>query len=259
MSDAVRAAIEARDVSVARGKIRAVQGVSLRAAYGSVLAIVGPNGAGKSSLVRALAGLLPCAGSIQIDGQELTRLGTRERARRIAWVPQQSLIQADLSVAELVAQGRFAHARKWNPFSSQPEPAVQKALELTDVVHLRDRSFSHLSGGEQRRVLIARALATEARILLLDEPTAGLDVAHVLRTHALLRELARTGHAVVCVLHDLCDVEQHADQVALLEGSRLVALGSPTDVLVEQNLARVYGVRRAAEARTSFHLLEPTP
>jgi iron complex transport system ATP-binding protein len=107
--------------------------------------------------------------------------------------------------------------------------------------------------------LIARALATEARILLLDEPTAGLDVAHVLRTHALMRELARAGHAVVCVLHDLGDVEQHADRVALLSKGNLVSLGAAADALDEPHLREVYGVRRTGEARTSFHLLEHAP
>jgi len=249
-------AIVARELGVARGKRSVLHGVNLRADYGAVLAVVGPNGAGKSSLVKAMAGLLPCTGSLQIDGRDIGSFAVRDRSRRIAWVPQQSLIQAELSVIELVAQGRFAHDSGFGG-ARHRDPAVQHALAVTDVAHLQGRSFSRLSGGEQRRVLIARALATEARILLLDEPTAGLDVAHVLRTHALLRELARAGRAVVCVLHDLNDVERHADQVALLSEGRLVAFGPPSEALAEAHVQRVYGVCRADAARTNFRLLEP--
>jgi iron complex transport system ATP-binding protein len=194
---------------------------------------------------------------VHVDGQELTELSATERARRIAWVPQQSSMQADLSVAELVSHGRFSHGSRWFRRAAPLEPVVQRALQVTDVAHLKNRAFNRLSGGEQRRVLIARALATEARILLLDEPTAGLDVAHVLRTHALLRDLARAGHAVVCVLHDLVDVELHADQVALLARGELIALGTPERALTEHRLEQIYGVRRSRERVARFLLAEP--
>ncbi len=249
-------ALRAQHLHVTRGARPVVRDVGLSAHYGSVLAIVGPNGAGKSSLVKALAGLLPFSGTVHVDGRELTKLSPTERARRIAWVPQQSSMQADLSVAELVGHGRFSHGSRWFRRAAPLDPVVQRALRVTDVAHLKHRAFNRLSGGEQRRALIARALATEARILLLDEPTAGLDVAHVLRTHALLRELARAGHAVVCVLHDLGDVERHADQVALLVRGEVAAFGAPERALSERRLEQVYGVRRSEETVARFLLAE---
>ncbi|HEX5659550.1 MAG TPA: ABC transporter ATP-binding protein, partial [Polyangiales bacterium] len=167
-------ALRADRVHVLRGKRSVVRNVSFTASFGAVTAIIGPNGAGKSSLLRALNGLLPHQGTIVSEGREVRELSPRERARRIAYVPQQSQLMANMSVRETVAQGRFAHSSGWMQVDTNAAP-VQRALDDAHVRQLAERPFNALSGGEQRRVLLARALATEAPILLLDEPTAGLD------------------------------------------------------------------------------------
>ncbi len=235
-------ALQVRSVSVLRGKRTVVRDVTFAAAYGSVTAIVGPNGAGKSSLLRALNGLLPHHGSILVQGEEVRQLAIPERARRIGYVPQHTQLSADLTVREVVAQARFAHSRAWQQPDLQARP-IARALEEAHVSGLAERPYNRLSGGEQRRVLLARALATEAKILLLDEPTAGVDLAHVLRFHALVRGLAERGLAVISVLHDLLDVYHHADRALLLSRGELALEGPAADVIRSVELSRVYGVR----------------
>jgi iron complex transport system ATP-binding protein len=252
-------ALIADDVSVRRVGRAVVEKVSLRAAYGSVTALIGPNGAGKSTLLRALIGILPYEGSVRVAGREVRGMAPRERAREVAYVPQQSLLNANIRVREVVAQGRFAHAGGWGRSAARSDARVVLALSEAEVSHLAERAFSKLSGGEQRRVLLARALATEARVLLLDEPTAGLDVAQVLRFHALMRALAERGLAVVSVLHDLLDVHQYADQAVLLAQGKLQLAGAAQQVVRSQVAERVYGVRMSADAAVPFQLVEASP
>jgi iron complex transport system ATP-binding protein len=249
-------ALVAERVSVRLGGRAVVDEVSLHAAHGAVLALIGPNGAGKSSLLRALAGLVPCTGTITLMGENMASLASHARARAVAYVPQQSQLRAHLSVREVVAQGRHPHHTFRLRAPSESEPAVEHALAATGVVELAGRSFLHLSGGEQRRVLLARAIATEAPVLLLDEPTAGLDVAHVLAFHALVRELACAGRCVVFVMHDLGDVRRHADHAVLLSAGRAFAQGPVSEVLAAEPIARVYGVRVEENAAPRFHLAE---
>jgi iron complex transport system ATP-binding protein len=249
-------ALVADRVSVQLGGRPVVSEVSLRAEPAAVLALVGPNGAGKSSLLRALAGLLPCSGQIIFRGESIAALAPTLRARAIAYVPQQSALRAHLSVREVVAQGRHAHHGFSLRAPPAREPAVEHALAATGLAELAARSFLHLSGGEQRRVLLARAIATEAPVLLLDEPTAGLDVAHVLTFHALVRELAREGRAIVFVMHDLGDVRRHADRAVLLASGRVAAEGPVAEVLSAEPISRVYGVRIEEQAAPRFHLPE---
>jgi iron complex transport system ATP-binding protein len=251
-------ALVAKMVSVELGGRQVVRNVSLRAEHGAVLALIGPNGAGKSSLLKALAGLVPCSGSVEVEGVEVSSLEPRARARAIAYVPQQTSLRAHLSVREVVLQGRFAH----QPFRLRPppaqEPIVERALRATGVAALAARSFVHLSGGEQRRVLLARAIATEARVLLLDEPTAGLDVSHALTFHALVRDLARSGCSVIFVMHDLGEVRRHADRALLMHQGQAVTEGPSGDVLSAAPIERVYGVEMEENAAPRFHLTRPT-
>src|SRR4051812_3813585 len=210
------AELVAENVSVLRGDKQVVSGVSLQASAGEVLAVLGPNGAGKSSLLRALAGLLPFSGSVRLDGVEYSSLAPRERARRLAFVPQQTALRSALPVRDVVAQGRYMHRSAFGASGAHDREAVARALEVCDIAGFADRAFTTLSFGEQRRVLIARALATGARIVCLDEPTASLDVHHVLRLHTLLRRLASEGFTIIAVLHPLDDALRHADRALLL-------------------------------------------
>ena len=191
--------------------------VTFHADYGSVLAILGPNGAGKSTLLRALAGLLAYEGAIALDGAELSGLSRREIGRRIAFVPQRTQLTSRLPVWTVVSHGRYAHRGGLAQLSARDERAIESAMLRADVAHLAAREFPQLSAGEQRRVLLARALATEARVLLLDEPTASLDIPHALSLFETLRGLAESGHCVVIVLHQLDDALRFTDRALLLQ------------------------------------------
>jgi iron complex transport system ATP-binding protein len=220
-----------------------------------LLAVAGPNGAGKSTLLKALLGLLPAEGSIEVAGKPLDRLSPRERARLVAYVPQRSALATGVSVRDVVWQARFAHRRSWlAELRADASDWVERALERTGLVAFAGRAFDTLSGGEQRRVLLARALASGARILLLDEPTAGLDVAHVLRFYQLLGALRDEGYALVCVLHDLADVMRHADRVLLLKHGVSAASGPTAEALTAEAVRAVYSVHTRENASLGFSL-----
>jgi iron complex transport system ATP-binding protein len=239
--------IEARGLSVRRGAAAVLDRVDLVASPGALLAITGPNGAGKTTLLKALLGLVPASGEVRVEGAPLASLGAAERARRIGYVPQRSGLAAALAVEDVVAQARFARAEG-------AAARVEGALGRAGVAHLRARSFDTLSGGEQRSVLLARALASGARALLLDEPTAGLDVAQVLRFFALLGTLKREGYTLVCVLHDLVDVHRHAEHTLLLQRGRVLAAGLTGEVLTTTALRDVYGVHTHHGVALGFSL-----
>jgi iron complex transport system ATP-binding protein len=234
-------------VTLARGGRDVLADINLTVAAGEVLAVIGPNGSGKSSLVMAAAGLLaPTAGAVAVHGRPLATLPARERARLVAYVPQRSELVAPLSVNAVVAMGRYAAgpASAGSAFTTgaTDAAAVAAALGLVDAAHLAGRSFAELSGGEAQRVLLARALATGARILLLDEPTSALDIGHRLALAALLRARAAAGDAVLVALHDLAEAHALADRVALLHDGRLAALGPPAEVIAPAPVRAVYGV-----------------
>jgi iron complex transport system ATP-binding protein len=214
-------------------------------------------GAGKSTLLRALCGLLPYTGSVLLEGRQARSLSARERARCMAFVPQASALRSALAVRDVVAQGRYAHRGSFAAEGAHDRRAIERALDVCDVAPFARRAFTTLSAGEQRRVLIARALATEARILCLDEPTASLDVAHVLRLHGLLRELARGGVAVIAALHSLDDALRHTDRALLLSRGRCVHHGPVAEVVADGVVREVYAVTMRERDALGFHLLEP--
>jgi iron complex transport system ATP-binding protein len=246
-------AIAAAAVSVRRGARDILAAVSIEVAYGSIAAVVGPNGAGKSTLIKTIAGLTQYTGSISIDGADGARMTMGDRARALAYVPQRSLLLDGLSVYDVVAQARYAHRRTFGRVDARDAP-VERALERTSLGDVAERAYHTLSGGEQRRVLLARALATGARILLFDEPTAGLDVAHALRFFALLDQLRAEGCAVVCALHDLGDVRRHADVALLLDRGRGVAYGPAREALSAARIEEVYGVHIHEGVAAGFSL-----
>ncbi|MCB9508352.1 MAG: ABC transporter ATP-binding protein [Myxococcales bacterium] len=245
--------LDVRDLRVShRSGPEVVRGVSLSAPRGAVTALIGPNGAGKTTLLRALVGLLPCSGSAVLDGADLGALAAPERARRVGYVPQRTRLVARMNVRGVVDLGRFAHRGAWRRGGAADREAVDRAMEQTGVAPLADRAFVELSGGEQQRVLLARALATGASALLLDEPTASLDVRHALELHALLRRLADDGAVVVVVMHDLGEVREHADHVVLLDGGKVSAAGPAADVVSADPIAGVYRVRLLDGVRPGY-------
>ena len=227
-------------VSVSLGSTPIVADVSATLDRGLV-GLIGPNGAGKSSLVRAIVGLLPHDGIIAIDGSPVANMLPRDRARRIAYLPQGQAIHWPLSVARLVALGRLPHLAPLSRITAADDAAIERAMARTDTLALRDRPVDTLSGGERARVLLARALAVEAPILLADEPLAALDPAHQLDLMALLRAEADAGTLVVAVLHDL-SLAARCDRLLLLDRGRLVVDDTPGGVLTPNRIAEVYGV-----------------
>jgi len=224
------------------GDVRAVQGVDLALQDGELLVVVGPNGSGKSTLLRLFAGLLaPQRGQVRLDGGPLGSLPPRERARRLAVVPQALAALPETSVQAFVLAGRYAHIDRWRGATAGDHEAVRAALAAADVAELSGRPMTDLSGGQRQRVLVARALAQQAPRLLVDEPTAALDLHHQLRVFELLARLAREGRAVLVVTHDANLASQFATRVALLHEGRLAALGSPAQVLRREVLEPVYG------------------
>jgi len=244
---AAPARIAAEGVTALAGRHPAVRGVDLRLNAGEVLGLIGANGAGKTTLLRALLRLAPVtAGRICLDGRDITRAPPHTVAREMAYLPQERAVHWPLRVDRLVALGRMPYARPGlmaGGESPADRAAVDSALARTDTWHLRHRAADALSGGERARVLLARALAVEAPVLLADEPVAGLDPYHQLAVMELLRDAAAKGAAVALVGHDLSLAARFCDRLVLLHGGEVAATGPPSSVLSDANLARVYGVR----------------
>jgi iron complex transport system ATP-binding protein len=239
-------------VTVTFGARVAVAGASFTATCGSITAILGPNGAGKTTLLRAIAGLVPYDGMIRVDGVDARRLDLRARARHIGYVPQQSRLDAPLSAYDVVAQGRYAYQDGLARHSAADRAAIDDALRRADATAFAERSFVELSHGQRKRVLIARALATGARLVLFDEPTASLDIGHVLAFFRLARELASAGTAVVIVLHDLDEARRHCDAAVLMQAGRVAACGGIAEVIASEPVRRVYGVELVANDALGF-------
>ena len=236
------ALLQARDVTVRLGKAAVVENASLPLHAGELVALVGPNGAGKTTLMRALAGLLPAEGAITFSGEPLETLGRRRRARAVAYLPQGHVFHWPMHVDAVVALGRYPHGDPFSTPSPQDRAAVSRALERTATTAFADRSVITLSGGERARVALARAHATEAPVLLADEPTASLDPRHQLIVMDLLRQAARDGGAVLAILHDLTLAARFADRVLVMDRGKIVADAAPAEALSPQRIAQVFGV-----------------
>jgi ABC-type cobalamin/Fe3+-siderophores transport system ATPase subunit len=218
--------------------------VSLSMQSGEVVALVGPNGAGKSTLIRAVSGVVPLQhGDVRINGSLLSRLSSMERARYLAVVPQARSLPPAFTVYETVLLGRTPHLGWLGRAGARDHERVHYALEHTQMLPLSERYVGELSGGEQQRVLLARALAQDTPVLLLDEPTTHLDLQHRESLIQLIRDLAvNKALAVLMVLHDLNLAGLYADRVALLVEGRMRAIGRPGEVLTEAQLSAVYGI-----------------
>ncbi len=251
--------LRATGIDVALGGARVLDGVSLDARPGWT-AIVGPNGAGKSTLLRVLAGLrAPDAGEVLLDGRPLAAWPPRERARRIAWLTQQGTVTGDLTAREIVLLGRLPHLGLVAAPGAADEAAAERAMAEAECAVWRDRRPQALSGGERQRVLLARALAVEAPLLLLDEPTTHLDPPHQAALARLLRRRAAAGTTVVSVLHDL-SLALVADHLVLLVGGRVRAEGAADDPALHAALVEAFEgairIERAGARWIAFPHLE---
>jgi ABC-type cobalamin/Fe3+-siderophores transport system ATPase subunit len=242
------AVLEARGLSVRRGARLVVADVSLVLGPGEAVALIGPNAAGKSTLVRALAGLLsPFAGDVRLRGRPLKDCGRDAVARAIALVAPDEAAPATITVAERTRLGRYPHRGPLRPFTAEDEAAVARALERSGVENLAERPLATLSAGERQLAALARGLAQEPAILLLDEPAAHLDIGHQLRLFRVLDEVRREGVGVLAVVHDLPRAATWAERLLLLARGRVVAEGPPAEVLAGPAAAEAFEVAIRAE------------
>jgi iron complex transport system ATP-binding protein len=226
------------------GRAPVFAAVSFSVGAGELVALCGPNGAGKSTLLRLALGMhAPSAGTVRLAGDPVATLSRREIARRAALLPQDAPGELPLSVREVVALGRLPHLGRFQPETAADAEAVERALAATDTRALADRPVAELSGGERHRVHLARALAQEAPLLLLDEPIAGLDLAHQLETLDLLATIVRAGRSAIVALHDLSLAARCCGRVLLLADHALRADDTPRAVFTPEILARTFGVR----------------
>jgi iron complex transport system ATP-binding protein len=234
--------IDLRGVTVSLGGRPVVDGVDAAVAEGEWLALIGPNGAGKTTLLRAVAGLVPFTGSIEIGGRSIGELRRSELSRLVAVVPQEPSTPPWMTVAEYVLLGRTPHLGPLAKEGRRDREAAARALARLDLLGYEERRLGTLSGGEKQRVVVARALAQEARIVLLDEPTAALDIGHQQQALELLDLLrGESGLTLVAAMHDLTLAAQYADRMVLLDGGKVAADGVPRDVLTETLIAGHYG------------------
>jgi iron complex transport system ATP-binding protein len=234
--------LNATGISVRLGGRTIVDNVAVALAVGQLVVLVGPNGAGKTTLLRALAGLVPAFGNVELDGQKAAALKPRERARRLAYLPQGHSFSWPLPAGEIVALGRYPHADPFSPVSDKDRAAVAHALDVTGTKDFANRVVTRLSGGERARVALARVLATEAKVVLADEPTMSLDPRHQFVIMDLLRHAARAGGAVLAVVHDLALAARYADRVLVLDKGRIVADEKPEAALTPERIAAIFGV-----------------
>lgn len=235
--------LEVRNISVTRGDKAILADVSFRAPAGEVTGLLGPNGAGKSTLLHAILGLTPATGDARFAKHDLLAMNRRDRARLTALVEQSATTEERLTVRDVVSLGRIPFHSSLGPASSTEDDAIiEGALAETRMESFALRRFNTLSGGEQQRVHIARSLAQQPQLLMLDEPTSHLDIRAQLGLASLLRRKADTGMTVLFALHDLNLAARSCDHVVVLDGGRVAAEGKPAEVLTPELLQRVYGV-----------------
>lgn len=235
--------IELDNVGVRLGGHDVLRGVGTTFRRGELVAVLGPNGAGKTTLLRAIAGLVPATGSVRLDGREAVLLPAAERARAIAYLPQGHVAHWPIAARAVVEIGRMPHGGGPGRCRPADDAAVDRALVAADARALADRPITELSGGERARIMLARALAVEAPVLLADEPIAALDPEHQLTVMSLLAQTAALGACVLAALHDLTLAARFAGRVVMIERGLVVADGSPREVLKPELLAGVLGIR----------------
>lgn len=236
--------LEAQNLSLAYDKHTVVDGLSLALPEGRITAIVGANGCGKSTLLRGLSRVLnPAGGAVLIDGEDIHQLPPKQVARRIALLPQHPVAPSGMTVAELVGLGRHPHQAAFRPRNREDDRIVAEALEATATLDLADRLVEELSGGQRQRVWIAMVLAQQTDVLLLDEPTSFLDLAHAVDVLDLVTDLNRErGTTVAMVLHDLNLAARYADELVAVKGGAVVAQGSPAEVITAERVRGVFGL-----------------
>ena len=251
----------AEAVTVGYGGAPVVDRLTFDVPDARVTSIIGPNGCGKSTLLRTLARLLnPTDGRVRLDGNAMSAVPTRDIARRLALLPQSPVAPDGLLVRDLIGRGRHPHQRWFSQFSPDDEAAVETAMAMTDTTALRDRSVDELSGGQRQRAWIAMTLAQDTEIVLLDEPTTYLDLAHQVEVLNVVTRLNRDrGRTVVMVLHDLNLAARYSDVIVVMKDGAIVTQGAPADVITVETLRAVFGLDAdvIADPRTGLPIIVP--
>lgn len=252
--------LRATQLGVGYGDRRIIDDLTVAIPEGSFTVIVGPNACGKSTLLGALARILPAkSGTVVLDGQDIHRMRTKELARHIGLLPQSSIAPEAITVIDLVSRGRHPHQGVFRQWSAIDEERVQQALADTGLSDLANASVDRLSGGQRQRVWIAMVLAQDTPVVLLDEPTTFLDMAHQIEILELCVRLNRSGRTLVAVLHDLNQAARYSSHLVAMRDGRIVAEGAPADVLTEATVESVFGVRSRviADPETGTPLIVP--
>lgn len=235
--------LEARGLVVAYDGKVVVDGVDLALPEGSFTVILGPNASGKSTVLRALARVLkPESGDVLFDGRALSEYGSKELARRMGLLPQDAIAPEGMRVADLVSRGRYPHHSALQRWTSADDAATREALAATNTADLAERYVDQLSGGQRQRVWVALLLAQQTPVMLLDEPTTFLDIAHQYELLDLLRALNQQGKTVIAVLHDLNQAARYADNLVLMKEGRVVASGTPSELITAERVGDVFGI-----------------
>ena len=252
----MNAAIRARNLSASLGGVEVLHGIDVTIPAGRWTSIAGPNGAGKTTLLKALAQLIPCSGRVDILGREAASMSARERALAMAWLGQNEGGAEDLLARDVVMLGRLPHQRWLAPASAHDRVAVETAMRRTQCWDWRDRPLGQLSGGERQRVLLARALAVHAAVLLMDEPLANLDPPHQADWLRIVREHVAGGGTVVAVLHEIT-MALHADEMVVLDGGRIVHQGECAAPVTHRALESVFAGRMVVREVEGRHVALP--
>ncbi|MBQ4771390.1 Fe(3+) dicitrate ABC transporter ATP-binding protein FecE [Pectobacterium versatile] len=232
-----------QNLTAGYGDKRILDGLSLSLPAGKITALLGPNGCGKSTLLKCFAKLLiPESGTIQLNGKSLSMFSARQLSRHLALLPQQHLTPEGITVRDMVAYGRSPWLSLWGRLSPDDRQRVQLAMEKTHIVNLADKRLTDLSGGQRQRAFLAMLLAQDTPVVLLDEPTTYLDINHQVELMKLLRELNQAGKTVVTVLHDLNQASRYCDHLVMLADGRVMAQGSPHEVMKPELLQRVFSI-----------------
>jgi ferric enterobactin transport system ATP-binding protein len=239
-----QAALETKSVTLAYEQHVIAKDLSVNIPHGKFTVIVGPNGCGKSTLLRSLSRLLvPKSGEILLNGENIHSQSTREVAKKLGLLPQSAIAPDGIKVIDLVSRGRFPHQKWFQPWSEADQTAVELAMQATGVIDFAQLNVDQLSGGQRQRVWVAMALAQETSLLLLDEPTTYLDIAHQIELMDLFQDLNRIqGHTLVAVLHDLNHACRYADHLIMIKSGEIIATGSPNDIITETLIEDVFGL-----------------
>ena len=240
----VQSALETKSVTLAYEQNVIAKNLSVEIPNGKFTVIVGPNGCGKSTLLRSLSRLLlPQSGEILLNGENIHSQSTREVAKKLGLLPQSAIAPNGIKVIDLVSRGRFPHQKWFQPWSEADQKAVELAMQATGVMDFAQHNVDQLSGGQRQRVWVAMALAQETSLLLLDEPTTYLDIAHQIELMDLFQDLNRIqGHTLVAVLHDLNHACRYADHLIMIKAGEVIATGSPNEIVTEALIKQVFGL-----------------